>query len=320
MKSVLILIFLFSVSSFGKGCDCKSEIKKEKETLKKLSKKEKPPILKKKSYLSIEECIADLSDERLFSKEGEKACIKAVFDPPKTKTKKIASLPAPKKLKVSFKPENSQRIKGSYFDFISTEYKNILKWECPVSAPDKNGFIKCIKPDTFLRDNDEFNVLGLTSKANPDCHHQFYKTLFNASAQPNGLYTIATTGEAIVKRCYYRKYFSPFKEIHKCLRPLVFDIGVLSGQHRAKKQLQKALGVKADGKIGPKTLAAISGKKDQLKSLKEVFINYLKQTKFKGKSLWYGWERKNGTVFGGYKNGWTNRVNWVFESAEKNCQ
>ena len=51
-----------------------------------------------------------------------------------------------------------------------------------------------------------------------------------------------------------------FDKIHDdLLRWQVVDCGVLSGQRRAVKWIQEAAGTEADGKLGPKSLAAING-------------------------------------------------------------
>lgn len=45
------------------------------------------------------------------------------------------------------------------------------------------------------------------------------------------------------------------------VRELVIDLGVLHGALNARRMLQRALGVKDDGAIGPKTIAAMEGVK-----------------------------------------------------------
>ena len=256
--------------------------------------------------------ISGCEKELVLSKKDEK--IKEKKEPSK-KPVKIAGLdnllPS---LDISDRPQR----RGSYFDFLSLEYRNIFQWECPVKSVDENGLPFCKKAEVYLKNNDEFNAMGITSKANPDCFAKLMKVLFNGKKTATG-YLVSTAGEDIIKRCYYRKYFTPFKRLPKCLRPLAFDIGVLAGQHRGAKFLQKSVGTKPDGDIGPKTIRSALGTRAQLHTLEKVFIQYLKKTKFKGKSLWHGWEREDGTVFTGYKNGWTNRINWVIDSSEKYC-
>jgi len=196
---------------------------------------------------------------------------------------------------------------GSMLDFISNEYQTLLKWECNKLGV-KQGILFCEKPNTYLKYNDEFNVMGLTSKANPECHEEFYRVLFNTKNRK-----VEKTGEQIIRECYYRKYFNEFKDLPKCIRGIVFDAGVLSGTHRAKKFLQKVLGVKVDGVLGPITKAKYSEvNKDTLNSFYNQFLSYLKTTKVKVKG-----ETKS--LWDKYKNGWTNRLNYVNKKSEAYC-
>ncbi|HYE73238.1 MAG TPA: glycosyl hydrolase 108 family protein [Blastocatellia bacterium] len=60
---------------------------------------------------------------------------------------------------------------------------------------------------------------------------------------------------------YRKKYWLPYRfdRIRDFgISLLLFDQGVLNGPSRAIKIVQKALGLEQDGKIGPKTLAAIN--------------------------------------------------------------
>lgn len=198
---------------------------------------------------------------------------------------------------------------GSFLDFVSFEYKIILKWECNKLGYTKgfNRQVYCKKPETYLKYNDEFNVMGLTQKDNIDCHREFYKTLFNPiSRLLSGNVKVKLAGEDIVKRCYFRKYFKPFKHFPKCVRAAVFDAGVLAGPHRAIKLLQKTAGISQDSKLGPQTNKAVKELVGPafLKAYHFNFISYLKRTKVrvrgKVKSLWYQYHR-----------GWTKRVQYV---------
>lgn len=220
---------------------------------------------------------------------------------------------------------SSGKIKGSFLDFISHEYKIILRWECNKVAYDKGvlsyyskkGTAYCAKPETYLPYNDEFNVMGLTQKNNADCHRQFYEVLFNPIKRLlEGNVVVKMSGEDIVKKCYYRKYFYKFRLLPKCIRAAVFDAGVLSGKHRAVRFLQKSVGTRADQVLGPETLRAahsLSGS-GLLNAYHKNFTSYLKRTKVrlkgeKPKSLW----KK-------YKNGWSNRIDFVREMSLPYCK
>jgi lysozyme family protein len=83
----------------------------------------------------------------------------------------------------------------------------------------------------------------------------------------------------------------------------VFDFAVNAGVNRAAKTLQSALGVTADGAIGPKTIAA--AKEHQPDELLELFT--LAKEKFY-QSL---------PTFPVFGKGWLNRIAHVQDAAEK---
>jgi lysozyme family protein len=62
----------------------------------------------------------------------------------------------------------------------------------------------------------------------------------------------------LAQRVYLEKYWKPVRadDLPPGIRYAVFDAAVNSGPSQATKWLQRALGVEADGVIGPKTLAA----------------------------------------------------------------
>jgi lysozyme family protein len=77
----------------------------------------------------------------------------------------------------------------------------------------------------------------------------------------------------------------------------VFDAAVNAGVGRASKFLQQAVGVTADGQIGPKTLAAITAKPadeviDEFCALREAHYKSLSTFDTFGK----GWMRRLGSV------------------------
>ena len=62
----------------------------------------------------------------------------------------------------------------------------------------------------------------------------------------------------LAKRVFLERYWKPIRadDLPPGIRYAVFDGAVNSGPAQATKWLQRALGVEADGVIGPKTLAA----------------------------------------------------------------
>lgn len=77
----------------------------------------------------------------------------------------------------------------------------------------------------------------------------------------------------------------------------VFDWSVLAGPHRAIEHLQQAVGVTADGSIGPKTLGAVAAA-DPLHVINAVCAERLAYLKTRP-----AWPY--------FQNGWSNRVNSV---------
>ena len=66
--------------------------------------------------------------------------------------------------------------------------------------------------------------------------------------------------EAEARLFYHREYvLEPgFDKLPSILMPLVIDCGVNHGTHRAAIWVQKAVGAKQDGRIGPKTLEKVA--------------------------------------------------------------
>jgi lysozyme family protein len=99
-----------------------------------------------------------------------------------------------------------------------------------------------------------------------------------------------------VKPLYFEKYWKPVKgdDLPIGVDFLVFSFGVNAGTGRATKTLQTALGVVADGAIGPNTMAKIQAA--DAKDLIEKFSNT--------KTAFY----KSLNTFGTFGKGWLNRV------------
>lgn len=95
---------------------------------------------------------------------------------------------------------------------------------------------------------------------------------------------------------YKNDYWIPLMcdEISSPLRLALFDCGVNQGVLRASKLLQELVKVKIDGKIGPKTMAAVKEKKTD-----KLLIDFLVGRQMHYISL------KNFKFFG---KGWTKRI------------
>lgn len=108
----------------------------------------------------------------------------------------------------------------------------------------------------------------------------------------------------VVAPLYKAQYWGTIgDELPKGVDYLYFDFAVNAGPGRAAKTLQTALGVVADGAIGPKTLAAIKQADpikliDKFSSAKEAFYRSL-------------------STFGTFGKGWLRRVQETAETARK---
>ena len=83
----------------------------------------------------------------------------------------------------------------------------------------------------------------------------------------NREYKIADNAYAGTKKDYWLKYKINTLPIE--ISDIVFDDAVVEGQSTAIRNLQKALNIKADGIIGPKTINALRGV--NYKKLKKIF-------------------------------------------------
>lgn len=190
-------------------------------------------------------------------------------------------------------------------DFVSYEWKHILREECNTLS--KDGYhckkacsilkgVKIVKgkKQKYIR---EINCLGLTMKYNAD----FYFKLINENlnSQPNFLSKTCTEPTLIkIKKRYYNKYFKHFEKLDKCIRLAVFDINVLSGKWNAKKYLKRGL------KTG------LKGKKLRDYILKDYAENHLKVIKFEGTDVLMH------TEYGG----WFKRIKRGKKLSEKFCR
>lgn len=116
---------------------------------------------------------------------------------------------------------------------------------------------------------------------------------------------IASLEEAEVIQIYSKLYWGPLKcdDLPNGVDYFIFDSGLHSGIFAAAKWLQGALGVKADGKIGPITIAA-SHEVAPLTILGEVIERRRRHLKTRP-----DWRH--------FSLGWTNRVNKARDRALK---
>lgn len=97
---------------------------------------------------------------------------------------------------------------------------------------------------------------------------------------------------------YEQQYVTPFAGIQdEKLRNNVIDMGVNAGPARAAKILQETLGVKADGKIGPKTLKALKDSGLTTDDYADARLGYYNRIAAENPKLQ------------SFIGGWTNRAN-----------
>lgn len=104
---------------------------------------------------------------------------------------------------------------------------------------------------------------------------------------------------AMVSPLYKKRYWDAVRgdDLPSGVDLCVFDCAVNAGVGRASKFLQQAVGVSADGVIGPKTLAAVTAKPAD--DVIEAFCN-LREAHFKSLS-----------TFATFGKGWMNRLGAV---------
>ena len=107
------------------------------------------------------------------------------------------------------------------------------------------------------------------------------------------------------EKIYHQWYWLPVKgdELPDGGDFAVFDMAVNAGPERAIKTLQRAVGVRDDGILGPRTLAAVraADKKALIAQFNALRLNHMKRLRH--------WPT--------FKNGWTRRVLGVTQEATR---
>lgn len=99
------------------------------------------------------------------------------------------------------------------------------------------------------------------------------ETKFGISKRAYPALDIKNLSEDDARKIYLRDYWLPLKldELPPRIRLCLFDCAVNQGTAQAIKFLQSAVGTKADGIIGPLTIAAAKNKND-IDTLSSVFL------------------------------------------------
>jgi len=111
--------------------------------------------------------------------------------------------------------------------------------------------------------------------------------------------------KALAKHFFKKHYYDKLKlnEIEdKKVALSIFSFSVNLGKKRAVEILQRLVGVKDDGIIGPKTIKAINDYNRQFKNLNEVYIDSIKD-------YYISLATSNPEKYQIYLNGWMNRAN-----------
>lgn len=121
-------------------------------------------------------------------------------------------------------------------------------------------------------------------------------TLSRALGRPATKREVRDISLTLVHRIYREDYWDAVKgdELYDGFDLVVFDAGVNSGPSRGIKWFQKGLGVKADGVIGQKTLAAAMDHKDGVGVIKRACkarMSFLRGLRH-WKSFGTGWSRR----------------------------
>jgi len=108
------------------------------------------------------------------------------------------------------------------------------------------------------------------------------------------------------KEIYKQDFWDKVKgdELPAPVALVCFDIAVMSGSRRACRMLQKAVGVKRDGIIGPVTLKAV---REAYRASEDVLVSQLSHIR-----LEFYKRLKHFETFG---RGWTNRINKTHKEA-----
>lgn len=179
---------------------------------------------------------------------------------------------------------------------MATDFEKALK----ATAGFEGGYV--FDPD----DDGGETFRGISRRANPDWPGwelvDQYKAISKRPEDINKHFAGDEMIEELATERWYANYWIPIKDIpYRLTRIKVYDTGVNLNPPKAVKLLQRCVGTKPDGKIGPITIAAIK-KADEAKLLnsfcwlqREYYLDCIRKNPRKVK----------------YKNGWLARAAWV---------
>lgn len=111
----------------------------------------------------------------------------------------------------------------------------------------------------------------------------------------------------LVRDFYYNNYYKPFEDIqNEKIKALLFETAVNIGVRQTIKLMQRVLGVKADGILGPQTLKAINSVSPE---------DFIKDFALARIAFYTGLANRDPREYGIYLRGWINRtleaLSWV---------
>jgi uncharacterized protein (TIGR02594 family) len=177
--------------------------------------------------------------------------------------------------------------------------------EIPADAPAPAGFKRAVKivldMEGGYTDHPD-DPGGPTNKGVTLAEYAtFLGKRLNDETRPGLVLRLKVIPDVDVEAIYRRNYWGPAScdDLPEPLAIYLFDTAVLHGVPKAIKYLQEALGVKVDGVIGPKTIAAAKGSNlaAVLPRYRDIRLRQLQKS-------------KNWDTFG---KGWAARVNAVLE-------
>jgi lysozyme family protein len=194
---------------------------------------------------------------------------------PKEEPKPIVQPPTPPKPEGDDTPEHLYEVGGKFSECL----KEVLKWEGGYS-------------------NDKYDSGGATMRGVTTGRYRAYRKAKGLPPRP-----VKRLTNAELQEIYQTYYWKPVygDRLPAGLALAVFDFGVNSGPSRAIRFLQRILGVRQDGEMGPITLDAAEGC-DVEATIKQLCADRLAFVK-KIKTYWR------------FGRGWTNRIHGIRRAA-----
>ena len=145
---------------------------------------------------------------------------------------------------------------------------------------------------------------GLKLHKNPTEKFETYAGIYRGAHPEWPGWSYLDRGETppyeLIEEFYYKNYYQPFEEVEdKRIRGILFETAVNLGVKQTVKLVQKALGLKADGILGPKTLEALNRTDPE---------NFIKDFTLLRIAFYTNLANRNPKRYSLYLRGWINRT------------